>query len=248
MIHQFEKIKSQINSHRFGGDYHRRLRALETAIEFSMNYSTPGPLHLALSGGVDSSLLLAMLLSMKRQGIVAHTLGTSEDYPDVVHAKILAEAFPQAEYRHHIIPPYTGDAYFALYAALEGETDSIISGDVIDELAGGYYIHQQSEDKGEALYGELGCLKARHLNFMNEASTKYGIIVYLPYATAGVFEAMAAFRIDELVDNKERKMPIYDLAAKYGVPQAILDRRKMGLVSIEAQPPPGTPAEPKKEE
>lgn len=233
MIDQFEKIKSQINRHWFGGSYACRLRALEVAIECSLYYFGNDPLHLALSGGVDSSLLLVMLLSMKRQGVVAHTLGTSEEYPDIVHVKMLAEAFPQAEYRYHIIPPYKGDAYFALYAALEGETDFIISGDLIDELAGGYYVHQKSEDKRDALYKELALVVTRHLNFMQEASTKYGITVFLPYATEGVFTAMAAFRVDELVDRERRKMPIYDLAAKYNVPQTIIDRRKIGLISIE---------------
>jgi len=243
VIYDLEAIKVRLLTHRYDS-YHAKLVLLDNAINQTLGGYVSDPVHLALSGGVDSSLLLAILAGRLGRSVVAHTIGTSVNHPDVTHVRVLSHAFPRVEYRYHIIRPCECDAYIALYAALSGETKAIVSGDVIDELAGGYSAHQTAEDKQTELYEQIRWVRSRHLDPMQDASNQHGIAVFLPYAAEAVFTTMAAFRVDELVTGDYRKKPIYDLAVKYGIPQAILARRKIGLVSIEAANPPPPPQPP----
>jgi len=61
---------------------------------------------LALSGGVDSSLLLWFMLQT-RDRVRAFTIGRPENHPDVLHARMVADTFP-GRIDHHVLIPCSG--------------------------------------------------------------------------------------------------------------------------------------------
>lgn len=236
MIENFERIKQNIARHKFA-NYAAKLDVLKQAIWRGLaQYIAKrqrSEIHMTLSGGVDSSLLLCMLAAQEMcPHLVAHTIAPSSDYPDLIYARMMKSRLPDVEYKEHLIETREVDAYELLMECLSGETKEIVSGDVIDELAGGYYAHQNAPDKLLALGDNLDVLVARHLEPLDAISTKHEITIFAAYATAEVFAAMSLFAVDELVTDYCRKKPIYDLACENLVPEPILGRKKMGLCSI----------------
>lgn len=142
-----------------------------------------GRVFVALSGGLDSSYCVATLRNRLGDDcpIDTFTVGSSEQHPDVVHARMVAKLFHT---EHHCLIPdekrlrrvdnaktphpelFFGDkkrggyGVFLLmqmvreYAEEIGLTNSpaIITHDGIDELLGGYWEHRKHETRFETEY------------------------------------------------------------------------------------------------
>lgn len=235
--------------------YEEKVHALEVALDASVKDTAwratkpHGRVHLHLSGGVDSTLLLYKFVASGFP-VVAHTMVSHDDHPDLVHAREAVQGL-SGDIRHqvHIVQPtdadlessnrLTGtdsdrpDNYYLLLREVAQHTNQAVGGDVIDELLGGYYAHREGP---EAFPRFLGELESNHLDPLKTCSNAFGVTMYLPYSSVAVMQACSSFHHSELVFGNERKRPLYEVARRAGVPESILTRRKMGLVSAVTPP------------
>lgn len=137
------------------------------------------------------------------------------------------------------------DNYYMLMKVLAPHTKMVVSSDCIDELLGGYHMHRDPasffplHDAGAsvvanrlaALRHYLSLLVPEHLAPMQAFSEHFGVDVILPYGAAGVMSACESFAVSEMVDDRARKKPVYEIASRLGLPSEVLTRRKYGLVS-----------------
>lgn len=260
MIQNYSAIRERISRFRWQptkDEYPAKVKALSDALGRALNRAAPTRtattrvVHLTWSGGVDSTLLLFRLLA-GGQYVHAHTIADAPGHPDAEYTR-----WTDAEYTRwtahgvstlthdfHLIRPEPGDVvqvntikpsldgrvdmYFYLMGAVAPMTRTIICGDCVDELLGGYYSHL---DSGEPEFqSRLHRLVPEHLEHLDAFSTHFGVEVILPYADPDFMAAAARFTFKEMVGDGQRKKPVYHLAQAAGVPSAILQRRKYGLV------------------
>lgn len=203
-----------------------------------------GALHLAFSGGLDSAVLLfrTTLLGLP---LVAHTVASTNDHPDIVYAK---EALTQTATpgRQHIVSwgqaevdlsnKILGvnqdhpDMYLLLLRELAKVITDVVCGDCIDEMMGGYYRHQSGELADFQYF--MDRLIPDHLEPLDKISSYFGIDVYLPYTHPAVMAVCQKFLPRELADASGRKIVMVEVGEFCGVPRAIRERRKYGLISI----------------
>ena len=118
------------------------------------------PVSLLLSGGIDSSLVLALLRRVYSQmPISTFTLAGSQDYPDMVFAREVAELF-RTEHNEIILSDeqysqfseeynkvkqhdFKGDVnVYILCSFAKAFSNIIVTGDGGDECFGGYWLHK----------------------------------------------------------------------------------------------------------
>ena len=191
---------------------------------------------LTLSGGVDSSLILWYMAQSGRT-IRALTTGLSEDHPDIIHAKMVANLFDNVE--HHVLIPtdeqianeaqpgdYDGDATIRLFYKWVGEfTNEVVAGDGIDEFMCGYYAHLH-EPNEETYYNFMRRLQEEQLIPLDKNSGDIGVI--LPYMDYRLTNLLAQIPISEKVDESGRKLLISKLATGK-LPESVIHRRKYGF-------------------
>lgn len=118
------------------------------------------PLSLLLSGGIDSSLVLAFLRKVYPQvPISTFTLAKSKDYPDIVFAREIAYLFGTehheviisdeayrnflSEYEKTNQYSFKGDInVYILCSLAKTFSTNIVTGDGGDECFGGYWLHE----------------------------------------------------------------------------------------------------------
>lgn len=136
------------------------IEELEEIIIQNIRGIPEAPLSFLLSGGIDSSLALA-LLKKTYPKIQIHTfsLARSENYPDVIYARKVAKIFRTNH--HEIILSdsefedynkeyvkvkkynFKGDVNVYILCSIAGEYSKIIvTGDGGDECFGGYWLHK----------------------------------------------------------------------------------------------------------
>lgn len=118
------------------------------------------PISLLLSGGIDSSLVLALVRNVyPKIPIFTFTLAKSKEYPDIIYAREVANLF-RTEH-HEIIPTdqeyqefhndfekidlykLKGDInVFILCSIAKRYSNVIVTGDGGDECFGGYWLHE----------------------------------------------------------------------------------------------------------
>jgi len=170
MILDKENLFDRIRSHSFEGHpflaTKEKVRALDEVITKSVKQACTkiveelGRVHLAYSGGVDSSVVLTKMVAAKFP-VTVHTMVKKEDHPDLVHAKcfvkLLREKDADVEHEVHLLTPSNHDTqesnrllervddypdnYYLLMKVLQPRTSHIICCDCIDELLGGYHMH-----------------------------------------------------------------------------------------------------------
>lgn len=236
MIHDQKAIYHLVREHVFN-DYNYKLRSLDEALNYSLRhlleYLCGGAVHLAFSGGVDSALILMKLLHV-HVTVVAHTLGSDENHPDVIAARAFHKKVGGFEHVVTLVgEPVLTKPYSLLMKHIRNQgVDQLICCDVADELFGGYYSHQEPKRKLTALKKHMSRLLLYNLVPLEIASTCSGVEVFLPYADQEVFLAASLFSPEQLVTDTKRKRPICDLAKQYGVPRSIINRRKYGLDAV----------------
>lgn len=135
------------------------IRELEKIIIQNIRIIPEVPLSVLLSGGIDSSLVLALLRKIyPKVPISTFTLAKSKDYPDMVFAHNVADLFETEhneiilsneeyikfldEYKRVKRYDFKGDinVYILCYFA-KAFSSTIVTGDGGDECFGGYWLH-----------------------------------------------------------------------------------------------------------
>lgn len=213
-----------------------------------------GTAVMTLSGGIDSSLSLAMLREDYSGPVVAFTIAGSLDHPDVRHAALAANAF---EATHLVLVPDqkrqdlflkrvcnqvgTGfgsgaAAIFCLYDLMSSHGfRSVMAHDGIDELMGGYWDHRKHHHPEEALQKREQFevhwkgLKSKHLDLIFGVADLVSITPEFPYLHPSVVQYISKIPLDQRTSRGESKIPLRALALQLGVPQEIISRRKRGF-------------------
>jgi len=189
---------------------------------------------IALSGGIDSGLLLYFMVHLYGDDINAFTTGASSQHPDVKYAKLLTSKFGIS--RHYVFIPksplvdklgdYPGDSIVRfLYESASTVTSEIIAGDGIDEFMCGYYAHQESPGE-DTYYHLLKKLQKEQLDPLDRNSGD--MRVHLPYLSEKVVHLLSQVPIKEKVDLKSRKKLMLQMA-RDRLPNEIIIRRKYGF-------------------
>ena len=136
------------------------IRELEKIIIQNIRRIPEIPLSILLSGGIDSSLVLALLRkAYPKVALSTFTLAQSKDYPDMVFARKIANLF-ETEHNEIILPneeyikfldeytkvkryDFKGDInVYILCSFAKAFSSIIVTGDGGDECFGGYWLHQ----------------------------------------------------------------------------------------------------------
>lgn len=217
-----------------------------------------GRICIALSGGIDSSLSVALIRDELGQRAKIHTftIGRSKDHPDVVHARIVARLFKTIHHEYIPEPLDIGEAIkerqkhpqlfigdggaetnglgvFLLYRYIFRHTPSfsVICHDGIDELLGGYWAHRQTQTEqaqAENFQKFWGELRDNHLIPLARKSGHFGVTPIFPYLQKRVVNYITAIPLEERTSKAESKIPLRRIAAKY-LPPEIIQRRKLGF-------------------
>lgn len=196
---------------------------------------------LCLSGGVDSSLLLAILCSMGKKPTCI-TIGNSKNHPDVIAAKKVTKLF-KVPHEIFILQPleicrykelirekrqeyFVGDE--AVYILFQKISQlgfmSVFATDGIDELMGGYWQHHNLMDFNYFLSRLWSC----HLKPLLESANEFGIRVLFPYLDYELADFISReVPLSEKTKDKQRKIMWKELALKY-LPEEIVNRKKYG--------------------
>jgi len=210
----------------------------ETMREAVANTNCP---NLCLSGGVDSSLTLHFMSSIFPK-VNCFTIAQSENHPDYYYSKLIASKYKT---NHFLLVPNKHDikaemkkedapgdvAVRLLFKFIGNYTNSVITTDCIDELACGYYRHEEfpTDETFRELLSEL---EKSHLEPLHKNSGD--VAVHVPYATQKIIHLFLRIPLKD----KIRKRHIMSIASKY-IPEEIVNRRKYGfcaaLDNIEVQ-------------
>lgn len=118
------------------------------------------PLSVLLSGGIDSSLVLALLKKVyPKVPIATYTLGRSKNYPDIIYAKKVADLY-KTKHSEIILSDYEYNKFFNEFNRIKGHylneyiniyilcsfakkfSNFIVTGDGGNECFGGYWLHR----------------------------------------------------------------------------------------------------------
>ena len=260
MITDKERLYERIRSHRFsnsnGEPLEKRISDLNSAIDDSA-YGIGNSIlreqdrvHLAYSGGIDSTIVLATLIN---QGfpVTIHTIADKETHPDMVYASEFASGFIKRGknllHRKYLIkesPESIGKAsqileaefgveriskpeiYYELLNAIKPATPNLVCCDCIDELLGGYYAHRDPSNL--PVYDE-----AKTLEENREAALKYFMNGLIPnhLRNLDVFSKYFGVRV-WLPYGDERVMKA---AENFGVNELVDDENRKKPVSAVAR-------------
>lgn len=136
------------------------IRNLEKIITQNIKEIPETPLSFLLSGGIDSSLVLALIRKVYPKVLIStFTLAKSKDYQDMVFARKIADLFEtnhneiilsDEEYRRFLNDynkvkqyDFKGDInVYILCRFAKGFSNIIVTGDGGDECFGGYWLHK----------------------------------------------------------------------------------------------------------
>jgi asparagine synthase (glutamine-hydrolysing) len=221
---------------------------------FSLNQ---GVIYTTLSGGIDSSLCLAIIRETLGNSVEIHTftVGGYSQHPDLVFARMVAEQF---ETNHHELIPsrqMIGEAsrelkmvfprisekeiqenlgvYFAydLISQKVPEFSIVIAHDGIDELLGGYWKHRASDDlaKKKVAFNDFWeKLRPEHIDPLMQIASSMGLGVAFPYLDSRVVEYISRIPVQERTSHEISKIPLRKIASKY-LPKEIIKRQKLGF-------------------
>lgn len=136
------------------------IEKLENEIVYNIRAIPKGPISLLLSGGIDSSLVLALIRrEYPEVPIHTFTLARKNDYPDIIYARKIARLFETIHHEKVIsnreLEEYSneydrvrqhnfrGDInVYILCSIARNYSNVIVTGDGGDECFGGYWLHK----------------------------------------------------------------------------------------------------------
>lgn len=175
MIIDKEKLYERIRNHRFfnlnAESLEKRITDLNSAIDDSIYgignsiLKKQDRVHLAYSGGIDSTIILTTLLN-HRFPVTIHTIASEDTHPDMINAKEFASELinngKNISHKRYLIKESSenigkankilekkfkkrinkSENYYELLNVIKPATSNLVCGDCIDELLGGYYPHR----------------------------------------------------------------------------------------------------------
>ncbi len=226
----------------------------------AMDSNGEGKVYLALSGGLDSSLAVALLHhNLPEARIITFTMGGTTNHPDIQHAKLVANQFNTEH--HEIIPkPEEIEATMLEYRSIHPEVDleratktgdvdvhlllkimakmgakTILATDGIDELMGGYWDHRKDGsdiDRQERYKHFWNRLVPDHLAPLVSTADHFEIDVLFPYLDPKIVETISEIPLLERSSIDKSKKPLRHIAEKLDMPTEILTRPKRGQVGM----------------
>ena len=188
--------------------------------------------HLAYSGGIDSTIILAIMVISFERPINTYTISSREDHPDIQFARIGSKHYGSIHHEFIVDPNNTNTDRFEgdnvvrqFFIEVSKYTDRIMCCDGIDEFMCGYYPHQSGSDITYKYY--LDSLSSDHLVPLNKNSGD--VIVYLPYLDESMIDIYRIIPLPSKVSVDDRKLIIRDMAAQLNVPAEIMNRNKYGM-------------------
>lgn len=232
----------------------RVLLASSATCAYDCSIINKGVINICLSGGLDSSLNLAMIRhSFPDMPINAFTVGSDDHHPDISLSAEVAKAYRVSHHYiltpgktaiseaqkelaliEHSIPESLGEvAVFLLYAFMASkDVKAVIAHDGIDEILGGYWSHRSprsQEEKSAAFKKYWAELAPKHLLPLTAKAEYHWVEVFLPYLDECVVETISHIFLDDRTSHAVSKIPLRHLAEKFGVPQSVINRQKIGF-------------------
>ena len=187
--------------------------------------------HLAYSGGIDSTIMLASLNEIYSE-VHTYTISSRKDHLDIYFARKGSELYKTRHYEfivepnQSILDKFEGDnAVRQLFEHVSEFTNKIICCDGVDEFMCGYYDHQKNPRKYYEYY--LSRLFPDHLDPLNTNSRNMEI--YLPYLNKDLVSIYQIIPLCDKVDNSHRKKVMIDLAKYLEIPEEFINRNKYGF-------------------
>ena len=210
-----------------------------------------GRIFTTLSGGLDSSLCLAVLRQILPSETEIHTftIGGSKNHADIKAAQRVSRRFKTIH--HELIPgcEYIEFRYieelkklgldekedmgvFWLYRFISSfQVRSVIVHDGIDELLGGYWEHRgprKEPEKEKAFQHLWKRLAPDHLISLEKIATRFNISLIFPYLQKEVVEFISQIPVNDRTSHRKSKMPLRRIANGY-LPSQIINRKKKGF-------------------
>lgn len=210
-----------------------------------------GDIHTTLSGGLDSSLCLALIRRIISPNCPIHTytIGGSEKHPDILFARKVSQFFDSI---HHEFIPGTQEVeearsalkslfgnyrsedlgVFLMYKFIaEFHPHSVIAHDGIDELLGGYWKHRAPREKMEKtkMFKDFWSqLENNHLLPLEKIAADFNISLVFPYLQKRLIEYITRIPVEQRTNRNKSKIPLRDIAEKY-LPFEVIKRKKRGF-------------------
>ncbi len=188
--------------------------------------------HLAYSGGIDSTVMLAVMCKIFDE-VHTYTISSREDHPDVLFSRTGSEYYNTIHHEFIVAPThretdiFEGDnAVRQLFELVSEYTNRLICCDGIDEFMCGYYDHQKDTESRYTYY--LSRLLPDHLVVLDSNSDN--VEVFLPYLDSRLVDIFRSIPLLEKVDEKNRKKIMLNMATELGVSKKITGRNKYGFV------------------
>ena len=202
------------------------IRQLRTCLKFFNGNN----FCLALSGGIDSSILAVLLSNFLRVDFTAITIGRI-NHPDILFAELLTEKF---RLNHKVSLLFgsqkSDDIYDDLFAVIaQLGFGYSIHADAIDELTGGYWLHRRNANE-ETFQDYWERLTPEHLRPMAFYAERHRVSVGLPYLAT--HNLLRRITMKQRTANGKGKIILRQLAKKLDIPDEIIDRSKLGLCDV----------------
>jgi asparagine synthetase B (glutamine-hydrolysing) len=191
-------------------------------------------IHLAYSGGIDSTIMLAELTEYYGKGVVhTYTISSRDDHPDVLFAR-KGSKFYDSIHHEFIVEPeslkdddlYGDHIVRQFFNEISKYTFEIICCDGIDEYMCGYYDHVENPAQMYPYF--LSKLNQDHLQPLNRNSK--GISVCLPYLESHFVGLMSSIDLEYKISHRERKKLVTLWAKVLKIPKEFIYRNKYGFV------------------
>ena len=179
--------------------------------------------HLLYSGGIDSTILLAIMKKETNVKISTYTITSNKQHPDCIFSKLGSDVYKTNHHQFFTSRKYVGIK--ELFNQLPNYTNNIICGDGIDEFGAGYYKHQDCSEKTYIKY--LKDLTPNHLIPLNKISKSTK--VHLPYLNPTIINLLSNTPLIQKVNRKTRKKITVEIAKILDIPEEIIHRRKYGF-------------------
>ncbi len=147
-----------------------KISQLEILINENIKRIPEVPLSFLLSGGIDCSLILALLRkNYPELPITTFCLAKSKDYPDIIFAREIADLFNT---EHNEIIKYNNEYsnWHILLKYAKKFSNIVVTGDGGDECFGGYWLHKyplgHKETGDIKVFSEIHSVPREHLSEM----------------------------------------------------------------------------------
>jgi len=187
---------------------------------------------LALSGGIDSSILAVLLKNFVKVDFTCITIGKI-GHPDIYYAEIMAKRFGLKHRVFFLIGNRKSENIYddLFWTISQFGFRYSIHADAIDELTAGYWLHRLNADNA-IFQNYWQRLTPEHLDPMRHHAKQHNVAIGLPYLAAhDILRRLPMYqRATNL--NHQGKIILRELARNLDIPDKIIARSKLGLCDI----------------